>query len=99
MVEEALEAYREINTVLDDEVDLVKPLIRLEPIAVLKGRAGSWVAWRRRSMNRDLGFALPETMGRSHENESALGDFLADSLRSMCKADVAMLNPAACALT
>ena len=43
--------------------------------------------------NRDLGFQLPETMGRSYENESALGDFLADSLRSMCHADVAMLNP------
>ncbi len=37
LVEEAPEAYREINTVLEDEVDLVTPRIRLEPIAVLKG--------------------------------------------------------------
>jgi len=43
--------------------------------------------------NRDLGISLPETLGRNYENESALGSFLADSLRAMCRADVAMLNP------
>jgi tRNA-splicing ligase RtcB (3'-phosphate/5'-hydroxy nucleic acid ligase) len=37
LVEEAPAAYRDIAEVLEDESDLVQPLIRLEPIAVLKG--------------------------------------------------------------
>lgn len=37
LVEEAPEAYRDLREVLDDEVDLVRPVLRLEPIAVLKG--------------------------------------------------------------
>ncbi len=39
-VEEALAAYRDIGEVLADEVDLVKPLVRLEPLVVLKGLTG-----------------------------------------------------------
>jgi tRNA-splicing ligase RtcB len=37
LVEEAPAAYREIAEVLADEVDLVRPLTRLEPLVVLKG--------------------------------------------------------------
>jgi tRNA-splicing ligase RtcB (3'-phosphate/5'-hydroxy nucleic acid ligase) len=37
LIEEAPAAYRDIAEVLEDEVDLVAPRIRLEPIAVLKG--------------------------------------------------------------
>ncbi len=37
LVEEAPAAYRDIGEVLEDEADLVRPIIRLEPIAVLKG--------------------------------------------------------------
>lgn len=37
LVEEAPAAYRNIREVLEDEEDLVRPLLRLEPIAVLKG--------------------------------------------------------------
>lgn len=37
LVEEAPDAYRDIREVLEDEADLVRPLLRLEPIAVLKG--------------------------------------------------------------
>jgi tRNA-splicing ligase RtcB (3'-phosphate/5'-hydroxy nucleic acid ligase) len=37
LVEEAPAAYRDIGAVLEDEADLVRPLIRLEPLAVLKG--------------------------------------------------------------
>ena len=37
LVEEAPAAYRDIGEVLDDQEDLVKRRIRLEPIAVLKG--------------------------------------------------------------
>jgi tRNA-splicing ligase RtcB len=38
LVEEAPAVYREIREVLDAEVDLVRPVLRLEPIAVFKGR-------------------------------------------------------------
>ncbi len=37
LVEEAPEAYRDIQQVLRDEADLVRPALRLEPLAVLKG--------------------------------------------------------------
>lgn len=37
LVEEAPAAYRDIREVLEDEADLVRPLTRLEPLAVLKG--------------------------------------------------------------
>lgn len=37
LVEEAPQAYRDIREVLEDEEDLVRPVVRLEPIAVLKG--------------------------------------------------------------
>ncbi|MEW5742839.1 MAG: bifunctional UDP-sugar hydrolase/5'-nucleotidase [Myxococcota bacterium] len=42
---------------------------------------------------KDLNLKVPTTLGRDYENESALGSFLADSLRSLTKADVALLNP------
>ena len=35
--EEAPQAYRDIREVLEDEAELVTPLLRLEPLAVLKG--------------------------------------------------------------
>ncbi len=37
LVEEAPSAYRDLREVLEDEEDLVAPLLRLEPIAVVKG--------------------------------------------------------------
>jgi RNA-splicing ligase RtcB len=37
LVEEAPSAYRDIGEVLEDEADLVRPVVRLEPIVVLKG--------------------------------------------------------------
>lgn len=37
LIEEAPSAYRDIGEVLEDEADLVRPVVRLEPIAVLKG--------------------------------------------------------------
>jgi tRNA-splicing ligase RtcB len=37
LVEEAPGAYRDIREVLEDEADLCRPVLRLEPIAVLKG--------------------------------------------------------------
>jgi tRNA-splicing ligase RtcB len=37
LIEEAPAAYRDIGEVLEDEADLVRPLVRLEPLAVLKG--------------------------------------------------------------
>ncbi|MBL8954304.1 MAG: bifunctional metallophosphatase/5'-nucleotidase [Myxococcaceae bacterium] len=43
--------------------------------------------------NKRLGVKVPQALGRNYEAESALGSFLADSLRGMEKADVALLNP------
>ncbi len=37
LVEEAPAAYRALGEVLEDEADLVTPVVRLEPIMVLKG--------------------------------------------------------------
>ncbi len=37
LVEEAPAAYRDIGEVLEDQGDLVRRRVRLEPIAVLKG--------------------------------------------------------------
>lgn len=43
--------------------------------------------------NKALGLTVPKSLGRNYEKESALGSFLADSLRTMSRADVALLNP------
>jgi 5'-nucleotidase len=43
--------------------------------------------------HKKLGVSVPTTLGRNYEAESALGSFLADSLRAAEKADVALLNP------
>lgn len=40
-----------------------------------------------------LGVLVPDSLGRLYEGESALGSMLADSLRSMTRADIAILNP------
>jgi tRNA-splicing ligase RtcB len=37
LVEEAPAAYRDVREVLEDEADLVRPQVRLEPLVVLKG--------------------------------------------------------------
>jgi len=42
---------------------------------------------------QSLGLSVPKTLGRDYENESMLGSFLADSLRGVEKADIALLNP------
>lgn len=41
---------------------------------------------------RSLGVVVPHTLGRNYHEESPLGSFLADSLRKMEKADIALLN-------
>lgn len=43
--------------------------------------------------DQSLGLSVPKTLGRDYENESLLGSFLADSLRGIEKADIALLNP------
>ncbi|MBL9038062.1 MAG: bifunctional metallophosphatase/5'-nucleotidase, partial [Archangium sp.] len=43
--------------------------------------------------HRELGLRVPQTLGRNYENESALGNFLTDSIRAMYRADVALINP------
>ena len=42
---------------------------------------------------KKLGLKVPTLLGREYENESSLGSFLADSLRALEKADVAIMNP------
>lgn len=42
---------------------------------------------------KPLGLTVPKTLGRNYERESPLGSFLADALRTMSRADVALLNP------
>lgn len=42
---------------------------------------------------RSLGVTVPKLLGRNYEAESALGSMLADALRNLEKADVALLNP------
>jgi 5'-nucleotidase len=43
--------------------------------------------------HRELGLTIPVALKRDYQGESALGDFLADSLREAVGADVALLNP------
>jgi 5'-nucleotidase len=43
--------------------------------------------------NRKLGIKVPRELERNREGESALGDVLADAMREMERADVALLNP------
>ncbi len=43
--------------------------------------------------DQSLGLSVPKTLSRDYENESVLGSFLADSLRGVEKADIALLNP------
>lgn len=38
LVEEAPAAYRDVGAVLEEQADLVRPVMRLEPLAVFKGR-------------------------------------------------------------
>lgn len=47
----------------------------------------------KQEQQRKLGVTAPRALVRNYEAESALGDFLADSLRQMENADVALLNP------
>ena len=42
---------------------------------------------------KPLGLNVSKTLGRVYEGESELGSFLADSLRAMTKADIALMNP------
>lgn len=42
---------------------------------------------------RTLGVPVPQALTRNYQAESALGDVLADSLRTLDHADVALLNP------
>jgi 5'-nucleotidase len=43
--------------------------------------------------NRKLGITAQEAITRNYLSESALGDFIADSIREMEKADIGLVNP------
>jgi 5'-nucleotidase len=67
-----------------------KPIVPDENVARLIAPALERVT---ELQHKELGLEVPKTLGRNYEGESALGDFLADSLRGMEKADVALVNP------
>ena len=68
---------------------LGQKVVRDEAIAALLKPALDRVAVEQ---SRKLGVSVPKTLWRNYEAESALGSFLADSLREMEGADVALLN-------
>ncbi|MFZ5445056.1 MAG: bifunctional metallophosphatase/5'-nucleotidase [Myxococcota bacterium] len=43
--------------------------------------------------DKPLQLTVPAALGRAYEGESALGSFLADSLRALAKTDLALMNP------
>ncbi len=69
---------------------LGQPIVADEKVTALLSPALQQVA---KLQNESLGLSVPKTLGRDYENESVLGSFLADSLRGVEKADIALLNP------
>lgn len=69
---------------------LGQPITADAKVAQLLGPALAKVQERQ---DERLGLTVPATLGRDYENESMLGSFLADSLRGVEKADIALLNP------
>jgi 5'-nucleotidase len=65
----------------------------LEPDAALAGILGPAEAQVAELQNRPLGLEVPEALVRNYEDESPLGSLLADTLRAMTHADVALVNP------
>jgi 5'-nucleotidase len=64
--------------------------IRTDPaVANVIGPAETSVA---ELQQKPLGLHVPAALGRSYESESELGSFLADSMRGLAKADVAIMN-------
>jgi 5'-nucleotidase len=68
---------------------LGRPVMRDTALEALLAPALARVA---AEQHRKLGVTLPAPLTRNYEAESGLGDVLADSLREMEKADVALLN-------
>ncbi len=67
-----------------------QPIVPDEKVTALLSPALQQVA---KLQNESLGLSVPKTLGRDYENESGLGSFLADSLRGVEKADIALMNP------
>jgi 5'-nucleotidase len=62
------------------------------PDAGLQALLGEALAKVEQEQNRPLGVAVPERLRRSYEGESPLGLVLADALRGVAAADVALVN-------
>ncbi|MGA9525588.1 MAG: bifunctional UDP-sugar hydrolase/5'-nucleotidase [Myxococcaceae bacterium] len=77
------------------KVELVPASYRGQPVVVdaaLQKKLSPALARVEAAQRRKLGLTVPRALWRNYEAESALGDFLADSLRTMEKADVVLLN-------
>ncbi len=77
------------------KVELEPATYRGQPVivdAALQKMLAPVLAQVESSQRRSLGLTVPRALWRNYEAESALGDFLADSLRALEKADVAILN-------
>lgn len=77
------------NVKLVDSMFLGKAVVRDPAVDAIVKPAFDRVE---REEKRKLGLTVTSTMGRNYEAESALGSFLADSLRESEKADVSLLN-------
>ena len=67
--------------------------VAIVPDAEVEAVIAPALAKVKEQQEQKLGLSVPKTLGRDYENESVLGSFLADSLRGIEKADVALLNP------
>jgi len=76
-------------------VQLVPATFRERPVvadAALEARMAQALARVEQEQRRPLGVQVPVALTRSYDAESALGNVLADALREVAKADVALLN-------
>jgi 5'-nucleotidase len=76
-------------------VQLVPATFQGRPVvadAALEARMAQALARVEQEQRRPLGVRVPAALTRSHDAESALGSVLADALREVAGADVALLN-------
>jgi 5'-nucleotidase len=78
------------------KAELVPATFRGRPVVVdraLEALLAPTLALVRDVQHQRLGLNVPASLWRDYDAESALGDFLADSLRELESADVVLLNP------
>lgn len=79
-----------------EQVTLVPATFRGQPISedpLVQAAVAPALTRVREEQERRLGVQVEEPLGRRYDAESALGSFLADSLREVAGVDVSLLNP------